>query len=160
MAYNTSNATTIGLGSVNNTSDVNKPISTATQAALNLLMAISGNTSISGVKTFTGEVILGGGFVVNRKALSDVNYTASTNDNYLAYTGLTTGRTITFVSAAAVPSGYSLTIKDAIRLSSLFNITILPNSTDTIDKLTSYILNLAGESITFISDGISNWEIN
>lgn len=159
MAYNTTTAAALGLNNVNNTSDANKPISTATQTALNQLVSLTGNTSMSGNKTFTGNLILNGGLVINRKALPDANYSATTTDNYLAYTGLSTNRTVTLALASSVPAGFSVTVKDAAKLALTNNITIVPTSTDTIDKVSSYILNLAGESITFISDGISNWEL-
>ena len=44
---------TLGLGNVNNTSDVNKPVSTATQAALNGKLSLSGGT-------ITGDLAIGG----------------------------------------------------------------------------------------------------
>jgi len=53
----------VGLGSVDNTSDANKPISTATQSALNFkandsaVIHNTGDESASGVKTFTGKII-------------------------------------------------------------------------------------------------------
>ena len=42
----------VGLGNVDNTSDANKPISTATQTALNGKVSTTGNETISGVKTY------------------------------------------------------------------------------------------------------------
>jgi hypothetical protein len=52
-------AATVGLSMVNNTSDVNKPISTATQTALNAKQA----TLVSGtnIKTINGSSVLGSG---------------------------------------------------------------------------------------------------
>ena len=53
----------IGLGNVNNTSDANKPISNATQTALNAkaddsnVVHKTGDESIAGTKTFTGNVV-------------------------------------------------------------------------------------------------------
>ena len=55
--------TQVGLGNVDNTSDVNKPISTATQTALNAkanasgTVNLTGNQTIAGVKTFTSAPI-------------------------------------------------------------------------------------------------------
>ena len=46
----------VGLGNVDNTSDINKPISTATQTALNNKVSKTGDESISGTKTFTGVI--------------------------------------------------------------------------------------------------------
>ena len=58
---NTSNphkvtATQVGLGNVDNTSDLNKPISTATQTALDNKVSLSGNETVNGIKTFTSEI--------------------------------------------------------------------------------------------------------
>ena len=54
--------TTLGLGNVDNTSDVNKPISTATQTALNAKQ----DTLVSGVniKTINSQTLLGSGDIV------------------------------------------------------------------------------------------------
>jgi len=49
----------VGLGNVDNTSDANKPVSTAQQTALNAKVNLAGNASISGVKTFTGNASFG-----------------------------------------------------------------------------------------------------
>lgn len=65
----------IGLGNVDNTSDLDKPISTATQTALNLKadsstvssgLATKQNTLVSGtnIKTVNGESVLGSGNLV------------------------------------------------------------------------------------------------
>jgi hypothetical protein len=58
--------TMVGLGNVDNTSDLNKPISTATQTALNLkandsqVVHLTGSETISGIKTFsTGNIFAG-----------------------------------------------------------------------------------------------------
>tara|TARA_R110000796_G_scaffold59371_4_gene136848 strand:- start:22825 stop:27495 length:4671 start_codon:yes stop_codon:yes gene_type:complete len=54
----------VGLGNVDNTSDLDKPISTATQTALDLkanddeVVHLTGNEVVSGVKTLTDELIL------------------------------------------------------------------------------------------------------
>ena len=45
-------ASMVGLGNVNNTSDLNKPISTATQTALNLKVDLSGNNVWTGTNSF------------------------------------------------------------------------------------------------------------
>lgn len=59
-------AAEVGLGNVNNTSDLNKPISTATQTALNLkandnqVVKLSGEQTISGEKTFNNGITIPG----------------------------------------------------------------------------------------------------
>jgi hypothetical protein len=62
-SWQTLDKSAVGLGNVDNTSDINKPISTDTQTALNLkandadVVKLTGNQSISGVKTFTGKIV-------------------------------------------------------------------------------------------------------
>ena len=54
----------VGLGNVDNTSDANKPVSTATQSSLNLkandnaVVKLTGNQTIAGVKTFSSSPIV------------------------------------------------------------------------------------------------------
>lgn len=61
--YGLMNKEAVGLGNVDNTSDLNKPISTATQLALNnkaddsLVVHINGYEVINGEKTFTKAVV-------------------------------------------------------------------------------------------------------
>ena len=56
--------TQVGLGNVDNTSDANKPVSTATQSSLNLkandnaVVQLTGNQTIVGVKTFSSSPIV------------------------------------------------------------------------------------------------------
>jgi hypothetical protein len=45
----------VGLGNVDNTSDVNKPVSTAQQTAINTKVGLTGNESIANIKVFTGQ---------------------------------------------------------------------------------------------------------
>jgi hypothetical protein len=89
------------LGNVNNTSDANKPISTATQSALNLkaddstVVKISGAQSVAGVKTFSSSPIVPtptNGTDASNKAYADTKLplkngnpalTDSTNDRFV-----------------------------------------------------------------------------
>ena len=47
----------VGLANVDNTSDIDKPISTDTQTALNTKVDITGDQTIAGVKTFSSTVV-------------------------------------------------------------------------------------------------------
>ena len=65
-SWQTLDKTAVGLSNVNNTSDASKPVSTATQTALDLkadssaTVALSGTQTISGVKTFSSSPKMGG----------------------------------------------------------------------------------------------------
>ena len=69
--WQTLDKSAVGLGNVNNTADLDKPISTATQTALNAKVDISdatnltGNQDIDGVKTFSTSPKLIGGATVD-----------------------------------------------------------------------------------------------
>lgn len=78
----------IGLSNVDNTSDVNKPISTATQTALNTKQA----TLVSGtnIKTINGNSILGGGDITITSGGGSSGYTVQ----YV--TGATAGQLFSF----------------------------------------------------------------
>ncbi len=51
--------TVTGLENVDNTSDVNKPVSTATQTALDLKVGLAGTETITGIKTFGSSGAVG-----------------------------------------------------------------------------------------------------
>lgn len=62
--------TQVGLGNVDNTSDLNKPISTATQTALNLkadddeVVKLTGNQTVAGLKTFDADFTVNGDILI------------------------------------------------------------------------------------------------
>ena len=78
-SFQTLDKTAVGLGNVDNTSDVNKPVSSAVQTALNAkandnaVAHLTGNETITGIKNFTGTLQAGGNAVVvtNDARLSD-----------------------------------------------------------------------------------------
>ena len=89
----------VGLGSVDNTSDINKPISTAVQTALDTKQAVL--VSGTNIKTIEGQSIVGSGNIDLSKSdvgLSNVDNTADATKNVLSATKLTTARTINGVS--------------------------------------------------------------
>ena len=51
------NKNDVGLNNVDNTSDLNKPISTATQTALDTTVKLIGNETIAGIKTFSSNIV-------------------------------------------------------------------------------------------------------
>ena len=74
-------ATMVGLANVNNTSDANKPISTATQAALNLLAPLTSltNTPTTRVQFFCNAT---GGLTINGTGLYSVTLASYTTGTY------------------------------------------------------------------------------
>ena len=85
----------VGLGSVDNTSDIDKPISTAVQTALDTKQAVL--VSGTNIKTIEGQSIVGSGNIDLSKSdvgLSNVDNTADSSKNVLSATKWTTARTL------------------------------------------------------------------
>lgn len=96
-----------------------------------------------------------GSFALNYRSFSSSTSAAAT-DNTLIYTG-TTAATITLPDAATC-LGRIYYIKNASGSSPLPVLTIATTSSQTIDGLTSWLLNDTKEMISVISDG-ANWSI-
>jgi hypothetical protein len=93
----------VGLGSVDNTADASKPISTATQTALDLKAPLAS-------PTFTGTVT---GVTKTMVGLGNVDNTADSAKNVLSATKLTTARTINGVSFDGTAN---ITVADSTKL--------------------------------------------
>ena len=114
----------VGLWDVDNTSDLNKPVSTATQTALNGKQA----TLVSGtnIKTIEGQSLVGSGNIDLTKSdvgLSSVDNTADSAKNVLSATKWTTARTITLSGdvsgSASVDGSANVTITTAVQPNSV-----------------------------------------
>jgi len=96
----------VGLSAVDNTSDVNKPVSTAQQTALNLkandnaVMHLSGAETVTGAKTFNAGTLLDKGTqVYNIKAYGAVGDARKVTDGVMtASSGVLSSATAAFVS--------------------------------------------------------------
>ncbi len=125
--------TQVGLGNVDNTTDAGKPVSTATQTALdlkaNLTVVIS---SITGATSLDGTAF---GKIFN-------------------CSGTTADYTVDLPTAVG-NSGYAITFKGASTLTKV--VTIDANGTQTINGLLTRAFS-AGGGFTLMSDG-SNWDI-
>lgn len=97
-----------------------------------------------------------------RVASAAGNYTVLNTDNYIAKTGITGGGdTVTLPAASGIAAGTRITIKDASMTAATNNLTVARTGGDTIDlAAASFVLDIDGASATFVSDGVSNWEVN
>lgn len=142
----------IGLGNVNNTSDADKPISTAVQAALNAKQA----TLVSGtnIKTVNGQSLLGSGNININLTVPDG--TTSQKGIVQLTTSVSSTSTTLAATASAVKAAYDLA---ASKLSSLLpsskgigDVVVAWNSSTTSVAAGSTI---AGSSLYYLS-GDSN----
>lgn len=84
----------LALGNVDNTTDANKPVSTAAQTALDLKLDLAGGT-------MTGSLNMGGFDITN---IQDIN----SNNNIVSYTMDATGGFVSNLNAALFPLGIDL----------------------------------------------------
>jgi hypothetical protein len=96
--FQTLNKTAVGLSNVDNTSDANKPVSTATQTALNLKQ----DSLVSGtnIKTINGSSVLGSGDLIITGETSSVALISALNIDWssggILYKDISTNSTFTF----------------------------------------------------------------
>lgn len=126
----------------------------------NSILASDGKTAplwISGLPTNSSFVIgLNGGQAVRRTTVSDASYTALAIDYIIAYTSLTTGRTVTLKDATTLDSGQTYVIKDEAGTAGTNNITIATTGGQTIDGAATKVINTNYGSMKLYSNG-SNW---
>lgn len=99
-------AAQVGLGNVDNTSDANKPISTATQAALDSKVGNSGKQSITGSLTIvkegdsSGNLVVQGNLTVQGTTVTESAETLAVKDNLIITNS--DGATLTDFSGLAI----------------------------------------------------------
>lgn len=166
-SFQTLDKVAVGLGNVDNTSDANKPISNATQSALNdkqntLSLTTTGS---SGPATLVGGTLNipqysgggGGGSLPTVTTLTSTSNTLTISGIFQIVRADTTSNNITATLPTAVGNtGYMFWIK---RVSGGSNIvTVDTVSSQTIDGASTAVLTVQYEAVGFYSNG-SNWEI-
>lgn len=124
----------VGLGNVDNTSDISKPISTATQAALDLKAPIAN-------PTFTGTV---SGITKAMVGLGNVDNTADSSKSVLSATKWTTGRVLSLGGDAT----------GSVSIDGSSDVTLTVNVVD--DSHNHAFGNLTGKPTTVAGYGITD----
>jgi hypothetical protein len=159
-SFQTLDKTAVGLANVDNTSDANKPVSTATQTALNAkqnALTLT-TTGTSGAATLVGSTLNipqytgGGGGGLSRSINSISTNTTGAASASTDYVYICTA-TLTFTLPTAVSNTNRYTVKNA----SGVNITVNTTSSQTMDGSTSITLT-PNTALDFISDN-ANWQI-
>jgi hypothetical protein len=102
-----------------------------------------------------------GGLVTSkRNEIANANVIVNASSRIIAYTSISTARTVTLCAASEFPTGIVLTIIDESGSCSVTNtVTINRAGSDTIDGATSAVLSSAYGSIGLVSDGVSKWTV-
>lgn len=95
------------------------------------------------------------GSTINRHAVSDANYTATSSNYLIAYVSISTGRTVTLPAASSM-TNKTIIIKDESGSAGTHNITIDGFGSETIDGSTTKVISSNFGSITMYSNG-SDW---
>lgn len=125
----------------------NKFLVKGTLSAGVIIRKINAATKINKV---TGNIGLGDG--VNRIATA-TSYTALVSDDVIAVTSTASARTISLPAIANVPIGKIYTVKDESGAAGTNNITIDPNSSETIDGASTKVISSNYGSSRFYSNG-------
>jgi hypothetical protein len=122
-------------------------------------LALNGSVSANSALGFRTDLRmqLGAGFVRNRTAVADANYTVLASDLTVAYTSLTAARVVTLpAQGASLPAGQEFTVKDESgACDGTKTITITPPS-GTIDGAANLVLNVAYAKAAVYTNG-ANW---
>ena len=161
------NKNDVGLNNVDNTSDLNKPISTATQTALDTTVKLIGNETIAGIKTFSSNIVgnitgnsgtatklatartIGG---VSFDGTANINLPGvnaagnqNTTGNAGSATKLATARTI---NGVAFDGSANITVSDDTKLTKT-NPSIIGSVTEQVYNLTGTVINPANGTIQY-----------
>lgn len=111
------------------------------------------------VQLNSNRILLNGSQQIKRTAVADADYVIPPGDYLVSMESLSAPRTVTVPDASTSFAGRTYIVKDADCLAGTHNITLDPAGTDTIDNATTLVMSTNCESITFSSDGGTNWEV-
>lgn len=159
-SFQTGAPSDVGLGNVDNTSDANKPVSSATQTALNLKEDASnkststslGNSNTlyptqNAVKTYVDTTV---GVSVTTQSGA---YVITTSDSVILCNTTSAGFAVTLPTAVGNTRAYHIK-----KIAAANTLTINTTSSQTIDGGTSIAITALDETITVVSDN-ANWRI-
>ena len=96
--------------------------------------------------------------LAGRTSVADANYAALASDVTVAYTALSTARTVTLPAASGYPAGRVLTVLDETGACSATNpITVATAGSDTVNGAASVTLATSYAALGAMSNGASRW---
>lgn len=95
---------------------------------------------------------------MTRVAVADADHAVLVDEELIAYTSITTSRTVTFPLANSVPAGSMLIAKDESgNCANPRKIQLRPSGSDTIEGIAGIDYVAAYTFAGFYSDGVSGW---
>ncbi len=170
----------VGLANVDNTSDANKPVSTATQTALNLkatdtlVVHLAGAETVTGVKAFSASPTVptpsSGTQAANKTYVDTAVAGGGGGTSRFTTVARTTGYTAAdynFVIGDASTAGFTVTLPAAIdggwvrvkKVDATGNAIVVAPASGQIDNLASDVVNSQWQSQDYASDGTKWYRI-
>ena len=124
----------------------------ASQIVSDSIESPENSTFLNGLGSFSS--------LFTRVAVADANYNAASpnvaKNSIFGYTSITATRTVTLPSAAT-PGQLVAVVDETGSCSASISISIVRNSTDTINGATTYTLNSAYAYVLLLSNGVGRW---
>lgn len=149
----TSTSTGYFIYKADGTSSVQSFLGSKSNSYVNALTGNFGVATSSPLSTLDVNGSLG----VKRTTVADTAYTAVSTDHLIAYTSLTTGRTVTLPTAVGIGTRVYIII-DETGTANTNNITVATTSSQTINGASTQVINTAYGSLKVYSNG-ANWII-
>lgn len=118
--------------------------------------ALAGNFGVANTSPLS-TLDINGSLGVKRTTVADASYSATATDYIIAYTSLTTGRTVTLPTAVGIGNRIYIII-DETGTANTNNITVATTSSQTINGAATKVINTAYGSLKVYSNG-ANWII-
>jgi len=134
-------------------------------SALNAYWGLSGSNLYAAATTYNvgigttnplARLQVTGGLILNHTGVADANYTASTTDYIIAYTSLTTNRTVTLPNSLCTPGRFFVVLDESGNASASKKITIDPEGATTVIGQATFSLQAPYNSV-YVFCGNSAW---
>ena len=143
-------------GAANTSGSIGSPTASVVKFSPNGNSWLMGGNVGIGTATPVATLSLGGGVALKRTGVADANYTVLASDYMIAYTSLSTGRTVTLPTPGAGNTNQMYIIKDQSGNAGTNNITISSSGGATIDGAASKVINTAWGVLKVYTNG-TNW---
>lgn len=145
---------TVSLGDVNGSNFNTKITIDDTTGGRNIQLNATNLTQVN-----SNRILLNGSVQFKRTAVNNADYVIPATDYLISMENLSASRTVTVPDASTIFAGRTFIIKDADGLAATWNIVLDPAGTDTIDGAATMTMATNYQSVTLMSDGVSNWEV-